>query len=388
MGATARQFQNMVANFSKNFKKPFDIIGQLMPINFSDDQFLKKFKELYEYLWMDIEAEYSFWNKKNEKIIEVKKKSRYNFPEPDNFVLLKSNGIRSKYRLNHKKGIVFSVEEQKVLNNRIININSVKLEVKKKKISERIELIQEIEPKYIQDYINKYFKIRFTGQDSVNQKIEIIREVSKYKSENIVQFLQKVNAVEKNISLRKEAFFVLQQLNEKVILRRNPKGKEKKSQTTRYILQEVPDILIEKIYDDHLEQIKDFDIFLSHCSNDRDNVINLYKFLNNHNFHVYIDWVNDKYALKRNLLNINTANVLLQRLNKSRVLIYYHTEASLKSPWTSWEIGYFHALGKRVFVYNPQKLELPMFLQIYHVIYIKDSTIFVDDGENESSFKI
>lgn len=43
MGGTARQFQNMFVNFSKKFKKPFDLVGQLMPINFSDDLFLKFF---------------------------------------------------------------------------------------------------------------------------------------------------------------------------------------------------------------------------------------------------------------------------------------------------------------------------------------------------------
>lgn len=388
MGATARQFQNMFTNFSKKFKKPFDLIGQLMPLNFSDDQFLKKFEELYEYLWIEIEVEYAFWKKKNEKVIEVGKKSRYNFPKPENFVLLKSNGIRSKYRLNHKKGMIISREEQNVLYEQIKNMNSVKLEAKRRKISEKLELTQEIEPKYIQDYINKYFEIRYTGQDSVNQKIEIIREISKYKSENIVHFLQKINAVEKNISLRREAFVVLQKLNEKVILRRNSKGKKKESQITEYMIEETPDILIEKIYDDNLEKIKDFDIFLSHSSNDRVNVIHLYKLLNSQNFHVYIDWVNDKYALKRNLLNRNTANVVIQRLNKSKVLIYFHSEASLKSQWTPWEIGYFQALGKRVFVYNPEKLELPTFLQIYPNLHIKDSFIFINSDENEIQFKI
>ncbi len=82
------------------------------------------------------------------------------------------------------------------------------------------------------------------------------------------------------------------------------------------MIEETPDILIEKIYDDNLEKIKDFDIVLSHSSNDRENVIHLYKLLNSQNLNVYIDWVNDKYALKRSLLNRNTANVVIQRLNK------------------------------------------------------------------------
>lgn len=154
------------------------------------------------------------------------------------------------------------------------------------------------------------------------------------------------------------------------------------------MIEETPDYLIEKIYEDNLEQIKDFDVFLSHSSNDRKNVILLYKLLNSNHFHVYIDWVNDRYALKRNLLNKNTANVVVQRLNKSKVLIYFHSEESLKSQWTPWEIGYFQGNGKQVFIYNPKNLELPAFLQIYPTIHIRNSAIFVYDGENETIFKI
>lgn len=388
MGGTKRQFNSLFTNFSKKFKKPFDLVGKLMPMDFNDDMFLKFFKDLYEYLWIEIETEYTFWKKKNEKLITVGKKSRYNFPKPEKFILLKSVHVRAKYRFNHSNGVIISTAEQNVLYNQLLDENKIKLEAKRKKLFEKLELVQEIEPKYIQEYINSYFKIRHTGQNSVDRKIEIIREVSKYKSDKTIDFLQKVNAGERNISLRREAFTVLQQLNEKVILRRNPKGKKKESQTMKYLIEETPDYLIEKIYEDNLEQSKDFDVFLSHSSNDRKNVVLLYKLLNKNHFHVYIDWVNDKYALKRNLLNKNTANVVVQRLNKSKVLIYFHSEESLKSQWTPWEVGYFQGIGKQVFVYNPKNLELPTFLQIYPTIHIRNSTIFVYDGENETIFKV
>jgi hypothetical protein len=146
--------------------------------------------------------------------------------------------------------------------------------------------------------------------------------------------------------------------------------------------------LIEKVYEENLEQIKDFDIFLSHSSSDRKNVILLYKNLNHQSFHVYIDWVNDKYALKRNLLNKNTANVIIQRLIKSKVLIYFHSEASLKSQWTPWEIGFFHGLGKQIFVFNPNKIELPSFLQVYTTLHFNDSDFFVNIDGQQTKFKI
>lgn len=74
---------------------------------------------------------------------------------------------------------------------------------------------------------------------------------------------------------------------------------------------------------------------------------------------MYIDWVNDRYALKRNLLNFNTANVILQRLNNSKGLIYFHTKSSMDSQWTAWEIGYFHGLDKIICVFNLTNLVLP-----------------------------
>ena len=124
MGKTARQFQNMFINFSKKYKKPFDLVGQLMPMDFSDDLFLKYFKELYEYLWIDIEVEYVFWKKKKEKIIKIGKKSRYNFPKPENFVFQKSVHVRAKYRFNHRNRIILRSEEQKLLYDNIIPLKN------------------------------------------------------------------------------------------------------------------------------------------------------------------------------------------------------------------------------------------------------------------------
>ncbi|MDP2300912.1 MAG: toll/interleukin-1 receptor domain-containing protein [Ignavibacteria bacterium] len=359
-----------------------------MPLNFSDEEYLKCFQTLYEYLWIEIEKEYDFWTKKNKKVIQSGKKNRYNFPRPEKFVLTKSIHVRVKYRNNHKSGLIIPSEEKKSLYNNLLNDNAVKLESKNTRQFVKLELVQEVEPTFIHEYINNYFNIKYTGQKSIDKKFEIIREISKYKTVKTIDFLQKVNAVETNISLRREAFMFLQQLNVKVILRRNKKGRKKESQILEYMVEDTPDNLIEKVYEDNLEKIKDFDIFLSHSSSDKENVVLLYKNLNNQNFHVYIDWVNDKYALKRNLLNKNTANVIIQRLIKSKVVIYFHSESSLKSQWIPWEIGFFHGLGKPIFVFNPNNLELPYFLQIYPILHFNDSVFFVNFDGQQTTFII
>ncbi|KKR96941.1 MAG: hypothetical protein UU48_C0021G0006 [Candidatus Uhrbacteria bacterium GW2011_GWF2_41_16] len=379
MGGTKRQFVNMYVKFTQRFKKPFDSIAKLMPINFSDNEFLKCFKTLYEYFWIDIEREYSYWEKKNDDLIHYGKKSRYDFPKPEEFVLKNSVHVRTKYRNNHKTGVILPKEEQEMLYIRLSNHNQIKLNSKKNKEFEKLELVQEIEPKFVQEYINKYFCLRNISQDIIDEKFKIIREIAKYKADKTVKFLQKVNAKETNYSLKQEAFKSLQQLNEKVILRRKKMGKKKESVEAIYNTTDSPDNLIEKLNDNTLEKIKSFDVFLSHSSSDRKKVILLYKNLNSKKLHVYIDWVNDSDALKRNLSNRNTANVIIERLKKSKMLIYCHTEASMKSQWASWEIGYFHGIGRQIFVFNPDNFELPDFLKVYPKLIEKDSEYYIEN---------
>lgn len=87
MGGTARQFNKMYSDYKKKFKKPLLNISDVMPIGFTDQEFVNKFRELYPHLWIDLQNQYDYWHKKNEYIIKHGKKSRYNFRNPYNFIL-------------------------------------------------------------------------------------------------------------------------------------------------------------------------------------------------------------------------------------------------------------------------------------------------------------
>jgi hypothetical protein len=352
-----------------------------MPIGFSDSDYVDIFKKLYEYLWIDIEREYSYWQKKNNKIIQIGKKSRYNFPKPENFILQKSIHIRKRYNDGNQNKI--KEKERQDLIAKLEEQNQIKLEVLRNKEAENLKYTQEVELEFIQNFIDKYFILKNISQDVINEKFEIIQEVSKYKNKKTIQFLQKINANEQNFSLKTEAFKYLQQMNEKVILRRKRNGKKRNSTEVIYEITDSPDILIEKIYSDSLENIKEFDCFLSHSSNDSAKIIQLYKQLNRQSLHVYIDWVNDRFALKRNMLNFNTANVILQRLNKSKGLIYFHSKSSINSQWTAWEIGYFHGLNKKICVYNPSRLKVPEFLKIYPTLIEKGDELYIQNKKED-----
>ena len=64
MGGTARQFNKMYMDYKKQFKKTIYAIAALMPLEFSDDEFVATFKRLYPHMWKDLEQQYAYWHEK------------------------------------------------------------------------------------------------------------------------------------------------------------------------------------------------------------------------------------------------------------------------------------------------------------------------------------
>ena len=87
-----------------------------------------------------------------------------------------------------------------------------------------------------------------------------------------------------------------------------------------------------------------YDIFLSHSSLDNELVAGLKLILEDMNLKVYVDW-NDK-RLDPNNVTPETAEVLRERMNQCRSLIYAFSENAAKSKWMPWELGYFDGLKK------------------------------------------
>ncbi len=390
MGDTKRQFNNLYNKFSSRFRKHFDSLSNLMKPGFTDKEFIDEFKILYPYLWAEIETEYAFWKSKNDIIIKYGKKSRFNFPNPENFILTKSFHLRQKMRNQQLSQEYLSDEERKRLKDALIQESQIKLQKKQQKESEKLRLTQEVEPGFLSLIIDKYFKLTEKSQEVINTKLEIIREVGNYKSQQSKIFLQKVNAKEQNFELKQVAMKHLQDMGERVILRRKKQGKKKQYMEVGYEITDSPDNLIEKLYDtmQHFEATKEFDVFISHSSLDKENIIEFYKKINQLGLHIYIDWVNDKYLLKRDLINENTAKAILHRLSKSKLLISYITEASINSQWTPWEIGYFNGLGKPILIYNPENIAMPVYLNIYPKILQNENVFFVQDTNTGNLVKL
>ena len=93
---------------------------------------------------------------------------------------------------------------------------------------------------------------------------------------------------------------------------------------------------------------KEYDIFLSHSYADREIIPHLKQVLEDMNYRVYVDWIDDK-LLSRDNITKETAKILQLRMNQSKSLFYATSDNSKKSKWMPWELGYFDGIkNKRV----------------------------------------
>lgn len=376
MGGTARQFNKIYIDYKKKFKKPIQKVGTVMPEDFTDEEFVNTFVRLYPDLWDDLNKQYQYWHKKNNTLIKYGKKSRYNFRKPYNFILDCSYHYRKKLRKVGRQNII-SEEERKEIEKSITYISEKRLKARKEKVEKALYYVQEIEPNYASKFIDKYFKTH-----DLHEKLEIIRELSKYKSKNIIEFFYKVNACTRNFSLKEESMKYIQGIGLPFVLRRKKKGKKNYIDNELVKNESSPEILMKRLYVDELEKIKEYDVFISHNSNDENKIVEFYKKLNQNGYVAYIDWVNDKFDLKRQWCNASTAQVIKERIRQSKVFIVFLSQSTLKSQWCPWELGYADALGKKicVYLYDSEKICIPQFYEGYPKVYFDDK-IWIEEGE-------
>lgn len=378
MGGTARQFNNMYIDYKKRFKKPIQTIASLMPLKFSDDDFVATFKRLYPHMWNDLEKQYAYWHERNEHLIKCGKQSRYNFRKPYNFILDCSYHVRNKLRKSENR-TVLTAEEKSKIEAAILSASMAKVKKQRDKLFRKLYYVQEIEPKYVRAFIDHYFNTH-----DLHERLEIIRELSKYKSDRIIKFFYKVNACTRNFSLKEESMKYIQRLGLQFVLRRKKKGK------TTYIDDEIvvnessPEILRKRLYVDRLERLKVFDVFISHNSKDENEIVGFFKFLNEKGYVAYIDWVNDRFDLKREWCNASTAEIIKERIKQSHVFVLYFSEKTLESQWCPWELGYADALGKKICIYQKSNdmAYIPEFYSAYPRLLLDSQAIIKVNGEN------
>ena len=102
----------------------------------------------------------------------------------------------------------------------------------------------------------------------------------------------------------------------------------------------------QSVFNESLENYKEddqFDVFLSHSSDDMKLVHGVMSLLQEQGLKVYVDWVVDS-LLNRHLVDRNTAITLRNRMKQSHSLIYLATSNATHSKWMPWELGFFDGL--------------------------------------------
>lgn len=319
----------------------------------------------------------------DERLVRKGFSKRYYFLSPNNYLKKISAPLINKIRKLHRSpSFVNDEEKQKATQQYLQEKCSQKVAKRNNKRQENLKHIQSTRPEYSNYYVNAYFKSKRSNPIDVNTRYAVLMEASKYKSPETVIFFHKVNASERNFNLRNFAFLTLQKFGIKEVrLKKNRKGRKRAGDSTVPDLDiESPEKLLDFIHNSQLEQAKMYDLFLSHSSLDSSLLLEIKAILNRRNINVYVDWISDSNSLKRELTNVNTAKVIIERLNSSKGLLYIHTSASLNSQWTPWELGYFHALKNKICVYYPQRLEeIPPYLEIYPTVELKGGCFLVKD---------
>jgi hypothetical protein len=94
---------------------------------------------------------------------------------------------------------------------------------------------------------------------------------------------------------------------------------------------------------------KVYDIFLSHSTNDAEEVLGLKLTLEDLGYSVYVDWIEDP-QLDRSNVTKATADKLRERMKSCKSLFYAYSVNATNSKWMPWELGYFDALKDKAAV--------------------------------------
>jgi hypothetical protein len=250
-----RKCNKVYCDYKKKIKKPIYAVAELMPKEFTDEYFVETFKRLYPNLWEDLDKQYKYWHNVGQ-----------NFSKPSRFVLDASKVCRKKIR-NDSDRIILDLEQIEKIEIDIRKKSLFKLKKRQEKVRNNLYYVQEIEPVYAKAFIREYFRTH-----DLHERLEIIRELSKFKSDEIVSFFYKVNVCTRNFSLKEESMRYIQGLDLPFYLRRKKKGKKNFIDNEKVYNECSPLVLMQRLRVDKLERLKKFDMFISHNSKNEDEV--------------------------------------------------------------------------------------------------------------------
>lgn len=376
----------------KRLKRPISIVCDIMSPGFTDGDFVKKFKECFAGLWQELVDKKDEFDEMDRGRIRKHVKPIYHFSPPSKFLLEVARHPIVQARKQHVLGEVKPEEERDTLYRKCREKSLVRISKREDREKEACNSLQNVEPRFLHNFIKTYFDIKRRHPEDVDSRMRILEEVAKFKCTATISFMRKVNSAERNFTLRHFAFEVLQKNLgfPAVHLHRNRKGMRHVGDTVRPRRVGSPKALVAEIYASQykLEEHKVFDVFLSHSIQDQDQLTRLRKLLNSFGLSVYLDWTEDRTALRREATSADTARVIMERIKNSRAVMFVQTTASLSSAWAAWELGYAYALGKKICVLQYEDVkEKPAFLDIYDQAEVCGENIMVFSNGSQTPIK-
>jgi hypothetical protein len=346
-GLTKCKFEKELMNFNKSLKRPLNLIYEILPCNYNKSILLKYFKELYPFEWKTIIERYKHYTDKDNFLEKNGKKRRYNHLLPKEYFFnlqkvkhILSNGQRIKYKTNCNN------EEQYKKYQRFKEKRKILIQKHQNKINKNKKLLQTTEPSFIDIFINFYHK----KGNSVEEKIEVVKELEKYDSKKVIEFFYKINDAERNYQIRRIAFNHLQTLGYYVKLRKNFKGNKKSYMLEKTRFEVKPEDLFKRLENKTTPQYKkQYDFFISHSYKDYSKIIEIKNKLNEKGYVIYCDWMSDNEFLKRKYVSDFTWYVLEKRIEQSKKVLFILTENSKnKSDWIKKELKFAKSINKEI----------------------------------------
>lgn len=365
MGIVRRIYYKERMDLHKKYKRPLLRVAQIMSPGFTDDEFCEAFEHLQPCLWRELQDKYESY-RDLDVIRKTKGRTLRNFPLPKNFILSEARSILNSIRNKHKQGS-FDISEAAILKQRLENNAKLKADKYNQLLELDLYFIQEVKPAYIEKLIALYYRERKENTLDVSSRLWIVQEAAKYKSKQTIQFLKRVQSGEKNENLRMAAYYALLQMHAPdVKLHRLRKGKKRQSQILEPQHMTTPQELLQTLYNADFEKMKEFDVFISHSSENKELIHSLMQAMNKERKVCYIDWIADREQLRREMTCQETAEVIVNRIKQSKVFIYILTKECIASKWSPWELGYAYALNKPICIYQLEEIDkFPEYLGLY-----------------------
>lgn len=364
-GVTKHIFEHELRDILSMWNDEIKSVCPLLPRRYTQNDVIALLKHYFPHEWKSVESKYIYYNTKDKYLKSCFGKSRFNMARPD-LLIRRVAAFKKIFSESYKRTHWNTYSEKNRIDSqdKLWKIRKSKIERINKKIETALSKTQQVTPSFIDQLIGLYERKNTTQRD----KVYILFELKKYYCEKIIQFFFKLNDTELNKQLRKEAFFHLQSFNFNPRLRKqqfmqvHTKNKKRKCYLKKvypneeYNIPQNPDELEYRIENSKEQKLKSFDYFISHSSKDSNEVQKLICAENQRGKNVFCDWINDIDYLKRHLLCVATLKVIEKRMKQSKALIFVQSENSLKSIWCKYELNYFHALNRPIYVVDKKSI--------------------------------